>query len=274
MPKTAIIISGDHHINGTVALCPPRVQLDDGGTFHPSPGQRWLWEGWIDFIQWARVLSEGYKPIAIYNGDLGELDTKRRSNQIITANKATILGMITDVLAPLADWVDAQYFVRGTPAHVGKSSWLEEEVAGDYDNAVHFAKGIHSHYQVRLTANGKRIEAAHHASMGNLARTQKNAANTIAYDTMSAYAFELQQPLPHLVFRSHNHRWADSWDNYDTRAICLPCWSMATEYVYRLGKYNGRADVGGAVVLIDGGKYEVHKYKLEPRKGNVWAMKA
>ena len=268
--KTALIISSDHHINSTVAVCPPRVQLDDGGTYHPSIGQQWLWRGWLEFIEWARDLSKGYKPLAILDGDLGELDTKRRSNQIITANKATITGMINDVIDPLADWVDGMYFIRGTPAHVGKSSWLEEEIAGDYDNAVYYSKGIHSHYQVRLLADKIRVEAAHHASMGSIARTEKNAANLIAHDTMVAYAFALHQPIPHLVLRAHNHRWADSYDNFDTRAICLPCWSMATEYVYRIGKYNAKADVGGAVALIDGDKLEVHKFRHEPRKGNVW----
>jgi hypothetical protein len=272
--KTAIIISSDHHVNSTVAVCPPRIQLDDGGAYHQSPGQQWLWRGWLDFGAWARDLSKGYKPLALFVGDLGELDTKRRSNQIITANKATITGMINDVVDPIAAWVDGLYFIRGTPAHVGKSSWLEEEIAGDYDNAVHAAKGIHSHYQVRLVADRVRVEAAHHASMGSMARTQKNAANQIAFDTMTAYAFDLHQPLPDLVFRAHNHRWADSYDNHETRAICLPCWSMATEYVYRIGKYNASADVGGVVVLIEDGEYEVHKFRLEPRKGNVWARKA
>jgi hypothetical protein len=244
--------------------------LDDGGQYFPSRGQRWLWDGWLEFIDMARDLSQSYKTLALFVGDLGELDTKRRTNQIITANKATIMGMINDVVDPIADWVDGMYFIRGTPAHVGKSSWLEEEIAGDYDNAVHAAKGIHSHYQVRLVTDGVRIEAAHHASMGSLARTEKNAANQIAFDTMSAYAFELHQPLPDLVFRAHNHRWADSYDNYETRAICLPCWSMAPEYIFRIGKYNTKADVGAVVVLIENGNYEVHKYKLKPQKDNVW----
>jgi hypothetical protein len=76
--------------------------------------------------------------------------------------------------------------------------------------------------------------------------------------------------LPDIVVRSHNHRWADSWDNFETRAICMPCWQLSTEYIMRLGKYNGLADIGGIVVLCDRGEYEVHKFKHQPRKGNVW----
>ena len=269
MPKTAVIITGDHHIGSTVALCPPRVQLDDGGSYHQSPGQRWLWQGWIKFNAWARELSQGYKPIAVFNGDLAELDTKRRTNQLVNPNKATILSMIADTLEPLTRWTDSLYFIRGTAAHTGKSGWIEE-VAADYDTTIWQSDGIKSHYQVRLNADGVRLDIAHHASMGNMARTAKNAANQLAHDTMNDYAFALHAPLPHIVIRSHNHRWADSWDNFETRAICLPCWSMATEYIYRLGKYNGQADIGGVVVLCDAGEYEVHKFKLEPMKGRVW----
>lgn len=99
--KTAIIAFGDTHINSTVALCTPKVQLDDGGTYHASRGQRWLWDMWLEYIAWAKDMTDGYKRAVLINGDLAELDTKRRSNQIITANKATIQATIRDVLDPL-----------------------------------------------------------------------------------------------------------------------------------------------------------------------------
>ena len=45
-------ITSDLHAGSTVAICPPRVQLDDGGEYHASKAQRWLWERWKDF--WIR----------------------------------------------------------------------------------------------------------------------------------------------------------------------------------------------------------------------------
>ena len=60
--------------------------------------QRWLYSCYTDF--WARVSREatGYRKILILDGDLGELDTKRRSVQLITANKSTILSTVRNVL--------------------------------------------------------------------------------------------------------------------------------------------------------------------------------
>jgi hypothetical protein len=49
-----------------------------------------LLEGFQDFTSWAKDMSEGYRRTVDLNGDMGELDTKRRSNQLITPNKATI----------------------------------------------------------------------------------------------------------------------------------------------------------------------------------------
>jgi hypothetical protein len=46
-----LVLTGDLHVNSTVALCPPTVELDDGGTYHHSRTQAWIWNRWIDF--WA-----------------------------------------------------------------------------------------------------------------------------------------------------------------------------------------------------------------------------
>lgn len=42
---TTLLIVSDTHINSTVAICPSEVELDDGGSYRPSRGQRWLWAG-------------------------------------------------------------------------------------------------------------------------------------------------------------------------------------------------------------------------------------
>lgn len=273
MAKTAIIALGDTHINSTVALAPPKVQLDDGGTFHASRPQRWLWDGWLAFIEWAKAQTVGYRRVVVLNGDLAELDTKRRSNQIITANKATIEHTVREVLDPLMTWTDSLFVIRGTQAHTGKSGWIEEAMASDYDHTVKASEGVYSHYHLRLTADSVKLDIAHHASMPSLPWTEKNAANKIAYLTRSRYQ-EMDAPPPDLVLRSHNHRSADSYDNYKTRAICLPCWSLMTEYAYRIGAENSIPDIGGLVILCDGAGYEIEKYRIEPQKGKVWALKA
>jgi len=259
-----LICVSDLHINSSVAICPPVVNLDDGGTYHASRGQRWLWECWKEFSLAVKTLSG--RKVLLLCGDLGELDVKRRSNQLITVNKATILNIVLDTLAPLVDAVDSLIVIRGTMAHTGKSQWLEEAIARQYDHAVHDkACDNASWYHFRGEIGGVKVDAAHHVSMGGLPWTAPNAANKLAFRVMSAYSMDYKQAPPDYAYRAHNHRYADSGNNYECKAIILPCWSLITEFGYRVGRELDLADIGG---VING---ELIRYK--PRIGRIWALK-
>ena len=192
---TYLICVSDTHINSTVALAPPLVNLDDGGTYHSSRGQRWIWDCWLDFTEKAKAL-DGRKVLLI-NGDMGELDTKRRSSQLITVNKSTIQRLVIDALAPLVDVVDSLIVIRGTMAHTGKAQWLEEGIARQYDHAIHNkACDNGSWYHFQGVIGGLRLDAAHHVSMGGLPWTAPNAANRLAARVMWAYKVKLEAASP------------------------------------------------------------------------------
>lgn len=272
MTQTTLVIVSDEHINSAVGLCKPEINLDDGGTYHVSRGVRWLWNCWLDFCQQASA-APGRK-IAILNGDLGELDTKRRSYQLITPNKATIQRMVMDTIEPLLSVVDQVYVMRGTAAHTGKSAWLEEAIGNDLTNSVK-QDDAGSWWHLRAVVEGIRLDIAHHASMGGLPWTAKNAANKLAAETVFTYVEEYQQPAPHLVIRSHNHRRADSYDNFSVRVIFTPAWCLPTENEMRNGKYNQRADNGALLITCEDGKYKYDGPVLyrpaESRR--LWRMK-
>jgi len=275
LTKTAVIVIADMHINSAVGLCPPIINLDDGGTYHASRTQRWLYSCYTDF--WARVSREatGYRKILILDGDLGELDTKRRSVQLITANKSTILSTVRNVLE-VASW-DALYVVRGTPAHVGKSAWLEEEIGKDYD-ATQSQKNVHSFYQVRRTVNGKHLDIAHHAGMSGLGWGRSNSANKLISKALWDYKVDRSQPPPDIIDRAHNHIYVpaigrDNALRCTIEAHFLPCWCGMTEYSYRAGYENVLPSIGGIVHYIeeDGGFVtKLYDYPLEKGK-RLWA---
>ena len=266
----SLIVASDLHINSTVALCPPIVNLDDGGTYRSSRTQRWLWDCWLDFCH----IAEGQpgRKVALINGDLGELDTKRRSNQIITANKATITGMVLDCLEPLLAVVDSIIIIRGTAAHTGKSAWLEEAIAQDLDNAIGETtdKPPISWWHFRGQFGGVRFDVAHHASMGRMPHTEKNAGNKVAAEILYRYCVDMEQKPPHVAIRSHNHRQADSGGNYRTFAVCTRCFTIATEYVFRIGGENRLADIGGHIFNCEAGEYEYKEIPYKPAKGKIW----
>lgn len=246
----AVIVVSDLHINSTTAVCQRRFNLDDGGSYYASQLQRSLLKAWNKFIKDAEIITEGYRRIVVFNGDVGELDTKKRSIQLITLNKSNILRMVIDVIEPIVNIADAVVVIRGTPAHTGKSSWLEEELARDLDDdlIIPANNDICSHYHFTQKINKIGFDITHHGRMGGMRHTQKAYASRLAQDTMDKYKDRGQEP-PGVVIRSHNHRRADSGHNWPTFAMFTPSWQMPNEYIYRIGSENDSADIGGDVFL-------------------------
>jgi len=270
--KTAVIAVGDLHVNSTVAISKPVVNLDDGGTYRASKSQRALWYSWLDFWQSVEELDVDRR-VLVLKGDIGELDAKRRSTQLITINKATVLSMVIDVLEPALMLADRIIVIRGTMAHTGKSGWLEETLADDLDNVIHNEHSA-SWWHFRGTVEGVRFDISHHAQMGGLPWTEKNAANKIASIIEHRYAVKMKQPIPHIALRSHNHKRSDSGDNSECLAVCLPCWSSTTEFGYRIGRENDLPDIGGDVYICENGEYQRTAYKYKPTQPRrIWSLK-
>jgi len=307
------IVMGDFHINSTVAVIKPGIQV---GEFicHPNYTQRWLWECLMDARQ--KIVELPGKKILFLNGDAGEVDERQRSYQVMTNNPAVIQTLIYETLEPILDVVDEVYVIRGTEAHTGKSGWIEEAFANDLVHVVRCedrsvsedvteeqeefgarilkrlkkksAKEINekppeekkityaSWHQVRIGVAGVKMDICHHTSMGKLPWTAPNVANKLAVLSIFDYTEHMKAEIPNLVFRSHNHMWADSYDNYDVvRAVCMAAWTTATEYVYRIGMENRLADIGFAYTICENGDYDLKKVKY-PHKDSrrVWRLTA
>ena len=271
MTDTVSVLSvSDMHINSTVALSPPKVNLVEGGTYVATRSQRALWERWTGDLLPKFDAMPGRK-VLVFNGDMGELDAKKRTVELVSINKATILELTLETIMPIVDRADAVYVMRGTPAHTGKGAWLEEVIAKDID-AVPTDEGTASWWHMRRKAAGVRFDIAHHASMGHLPWTEKNAANKVAAIIMWRYMIDMEELYPHITLRNHNHRYADSGGNYKTFAICGRAWSTATDYTYRTGKENSPSDIGADAFICKDGKYEhiQHCYPYKPVR-KIWA---
>jgi hypothetical protein len=253
-----IIVVSDLHIGSTVALCKPCVSLDDGGSYNLSPCQWQIWHWWEDFIASVKKL-DGTKTL-IFNGDIVEGDSKKRSHQVISQNKSDLTRITVETIESLLSEVNKTYVIRGTEAHTDKSGALEETIARDI-GAVSDTE-IKSHYFLLLDVDGIRIDLAHHTNMGGLPWTSNNAGNALAAKTIMFYVTNGER-CPDIVVRSHVHRWGDSFDAFPTRAIITPGWTFATAYINRINPSN-IAQVGALIISIDNGKYEVTKWRTDP----------
>ena len=105
---------------------------------------------------------------------------------------------------------------------------------------------------------------AHHVSMGNMPRTERNAANHLAADLMMTYA-RWKEALPDFAIRGHVHRVSDSSMNYPIRAMISGCWQLPTSFIHRIGKGGDKPDIG--LICIDVARKDVrflqYDYKRE-----------
>jgi len=220
-----------------------------------------MWREWNRFAKEAQELKEslGAKLYAVFNGDVTDGD-HHDTSQIITRNPATMVRLAALALKPITDVADECIFIRGTASHVGNSGSSEELIADDLQGWE--KDGVRSHWSLYANFGGVIVQFAHHAGMGRLPWTAKNAANRVASKALFACA-EQGMKLPDLIFRSHNHRWSDSYDNYPCRAICLPAWQLKTEYVHRIDS-TAVPHIGGVFVVIRPGEgYEIRKFKVD-----------
>ena len=264
MKNCIVAVAGDLHVNSTVALCPPKFNLDDGGTYVASKQQRFIWNHWIDYWNHIRELKQqgNYYIYAVLNGDIAD-DLNHKSTQLITKNEADIISLTVIALNPVLEVADSIIVIRGTEAHVRPSASIEEIIANEIGAVRDSDTDQAARWLYRDVINGVKLHVTHHPGMGHMREwTRGGDANRLAAQIFMRYA-SMRVDYPDLAIFGHNHKPVDSYDNHPTRAVVLPSWQLTNAFGYRLG--GGWLPVGGAYITIDDSGYEVHKhYKQWP----------
>lgn len=259
--QTLTVIVADTHTNSRAGLVKPGAEYE-GGAVQLSRGQRWLWSCWLDFCE--RVQSHKLPTLIHFNGDIGELDYKMRTASVYSRNPAMVQRLALETIDPLAELADWLVFERGTPAHSGQDSWIEEALGRNYDHTQKSPAGDFSWMYWRGRVEGVGMDIRHHGRVGRLPHTRANPLGQIAIKT------HLADPRVDLAIRSHVHKFADSYDNYPVRVINTGAWQLMTAYGSRVSEEP--SDIGGVLIFCDGGKYEVEKVEYKPRKERLWTI--
>lgn len=270
-----IAVVSDLHAGSTVALAPPRIELDDGGHYEASKAQRWMWERWGQFWDTVERERDRLKADLIFvcNGDATD-GNHHGTTQILSGNPTAQAAVLNEVLAiPLALQPTAIAMIRGTEAHVGPSAAYEERVAVGLKKdgrpvILDMENGNASHWQVTLDVHGQRINFAHHGKIGGRPNTKMTAVYSQAFDIWTEHNLR-GEPPPHLAVRSHMHRYADSYNAYPTRLIQTGAWQLATSYVHRIAP-NALADVGGLLLTVRAGELLATPHLYRPKAVGPW----
>lgn len=245
MAKNIIVFAGDAHINGTTSICPPLFNLDDGGTYRASQVQRELWRAWLGTIERVKEYAGGAPVTWVFGGDMIEGDAKGRTYQVITRNRADMLKLAAEVIAPAVDISQRVYFLRGTEAHTGKSASLDEQLADDCEIAAR-APNSASWWELRLNVDGYRIYTTHHPP-GSV-RNPKLAREKVIFSALS-----WGEDPPDLAVFFHVHHVNDTGLIARPRIVTCPAWTLRNAYNYRSGLIE-RPQVGLVVATVEGGQ--------------------
>lgn len=273
----AIVLAAvsDIHAGSTVALCPTRVALDDGGAYEASKAQRWLWQCWLDY--WDRVRSVQHqhkaKLYAVFNGDLVE-GQHHHTTQILSGNPNAQAAVVNAAMAvPLGMKPDHIWIVRGTEAHVGSSASAEERIADGLRRdkrpiVSDVESGTASHWHARLLIHNTLIDVTHHGRTGQREHTRSSAAVLHAHDILLAHVKNGDR-APDLCLRGHYHKFNDSYDACLTRVVTTGAWQLGTSHVKKVAP-DSLADIGGVIVVVTPDGYTVEKVQFKATRSVPW----
>ena len=260
---TILATVGDLHINSTVGLLTPTVNLDDGGTFSSSKGQKFLWRNWLSF--WDEVQEVAKKNKAkvwtVFNGDMVDVFVKYQTVQLISHNDTDVMDMVLDTIMPAVDASDKIFVVRGTAAHGRQGAPIEEKIAEDISAVEDGDK--HSWWHLLLDCDRVLFDITHHGRLGGMQWTKTNSLNKLVAQLIIKYR---NRKIPDVALRSHMHQYGRSDNSFHMEAYALPAWQLFTEFTHRIGAIEP-PDIGGMYFICDKGQYTpvVKRYPI-PQK--------
>lgn len=272
-----LVSFGDMHVGSSLALCPERVPLADGGTYLASPLQLFYLECWKRFWDDTSLFKEriGAKLIAICGGDERDGD-HHCTTQLWSADELDQDRAVITVLEVARPVVDEWRFVRGTPAHCGPNSAGTERYAETlYKAGWPVVKNgeQYSHWVYTGIHGGVRFEVAHAPGTKSWVPTTRGAACARhAQYTKAEYQDSGIQP-PDVVVRHHVHYWQGPGCDSGTCCFFVPGWQAASSYVLGKGVKSAAPSAfvpGGLRIVCGDGRWH-HDWKLyRPPSGVAW----
>ena len=242
---TVVALISDMQVGSSVALCPLKWNLMDGGTHRASPGQKIIHKQWVRSAAKVKQSLTEFRTrkrlVLILNGEPIDGD-HHGTPQLITGRRQEQIDMSISLLD---EWLgiaeynpirgDCIYLVRGTSAH--ERGEHIEQIGRDIDGVIPYRRdtspllkdGRYHYQKLRRRVNGVLFDITHHGfRRGSRAWTRENS---IRYTLKSMYydALENKQPIPSYVIRSHNHVY--TFDTFKDMWGCItPCWHLKTHF--------------------------------------------
>lgn len=255
----------DLHTGSQTGLCTPVVETDSGSGYKATPLQKLMYyQAWLPLVEKILALPEFG---LVLDGDIVDLDVKKRGELYISTNPNDIVRTSLDLLSPLIKRAKWTLFARGTSAHVGLAGCYEEQLATIVNErfegkVIPYSETTFSHQHITRELDGLRYDITHHpeVSPGKAQTTRATYTQRLGVMVHNRYV-EADEKPPHVVIRGHAHFPAQGGYR-GIRVFGLPAWQWPTEFVYRIGG----ADVIATFGALIGDELELYRV----RKRGIW----
>lgn len=250
-PIRNLVVISDLHCGCQLGLCPPEVQLYEGGTYKAHPLQQKMWYWWREF--WEEFVPEATRgePFAVaVNGDT--LDGRHHnSTHQFTHNLDDQRRVAIEVLSPIREACKGNlYMIRGTEVHVGQSGENEEQIARELE-AIPDETGRHSRYELWIQIGNALCHLAHHIGTTGSAAYETTALMREFAESCSE-AGRWGRRAPDIIARAHRHRHSEiRVPTQDGYGICFTTasWQLRTPFSYRVpGGRIQTPQIGGSLI--------------------------
>lgn len=243
MPRIVLVNSlvciADLHVGCKLGLCPPKVKVDDGGTYHASKFQRKVHRWWRQFWDdWVPIATRGDEFGVVLVGDALEGRHHRATTQW-SQNLSDQEKVAQQILEPVVAQCGGRYWhIRGTDAHAGPSGESEESLAKAL-GAISNEEGQYARHELwKYIGPNKNIlvHALHHISTTSSQAYESTAVHK-EYIAACSSAARWGLRAPDFVVRAHRHRYFRTevaTQNERGVGVVLPGWQGKTPFVFRL----------------------------------------
>lgn len=261
-----LIVVSDTHVGSKLGLSLPEITLDDGNKISSNSLQSEMWRFWDkDLWPYIHKRAKTRKTIVVVNGDVTD-GNHHGTTQIWSNDPLEQIQVAAQIFAPIASKYPV-YVTRGTAAHVLAAAAADEQFAREIGAQTPKGEGrtVRSSYHLKMDFQGVLFDIAHHgpnpgARMWTFGNTLRGYARTIILD-----ALVTRNRPPDCIVRSHVHkRVHETTHDYSHRceAITTPAMQWTTEYGHMVASHESIADVGAAIISIDGGKISNIEFRL------------
>jgi len=257
--RQILAVANDLQCGGTTSICPPRVELDDGGIYQSSKLQKSVFNFWKRAWKKISEIAGDDEIIFVMNGEPGDGDHHETyqlwSKRLFDQANAAITCL--NIPSQMASKV---YCIRGTPVHSDNKFDIDDIVARELG-----AHKLRSHFSVELTIQGHRFFFTHQGpNPGYRDHTWGDGIRRELRDQFYRSIRAGRTPPDYFIW-GHFHQKAYAPFNVEYKkkdltmhGYIVPGWQLSTAYISRLKKGEEIMQIGLLYFIIEDGKVSHH----------------